>query len=59
MPVVCENLERKEALRKRLYELGLAEQDSSIFWLADRTSLDRTQPQQLVYGEVWTTAAGE
>lgn len=41
VPVVCENPERKEALRKRLYKLG------------------PEHPQLLLYGEVWTTAAGE
>jgi len=36
-----------------------AEQDSSIFWLSDRTSLDLTHLQQFLYGEVWTTATGK
>ena len=56
--MVCETPERKAALRKRLYELGPAEQESSILWLADRTSLDLEHPQQLLYSEVWTTTGG-
>lgn len=59
VPIVCEDPERKEALRKRLYELGPAEQESSVFWLADRTQLDLEHPQQLLFGEVWTTPARE
>ena len=31
----------------------------SVFWLADRTSLGLENPQLLLYGDVWTTAAGE
>jgi CheY-like chemotaxis protein len=54
-----QDLERKEALRKRLYELGPGAQESSIFWLADRTHLELEHPEQLLYGEVWTTPAGE
>ncbi len=59
VPVICETPERKEALRKRLYELGPTEQESSIFWVSDRTQLDVAHPTQLLFGEVWTTATGE
>jgi hypothetical protein len=55
----CETPERKEALRNRLHELGPTEQESSIFWLADHTQLDLDHPQQLLFGEVWLTPAGE
>jgi hypothetical protein len=57
--IVCENPERKEALRKHLYALGPVERGGVFFWLSDRTKLDLMQPQQLLYGEVWTPAAGE
>jgi hypothetical protein len=39
--------------------MGLAEQDSSVVWLTDRTQLDLERPETLLFGEVWTTAAGE
>jgi hypothetical protein len=59
VPVVCDDPHRTAMLRQRLYELRPAEQESSIFWVSDRTRLDLTQPQQLLYGDVWITAAGE